>query len=61
MSFHHKLRETFLEIARREPERCVVIDGTQAPEQVKAVIWQTVRERFGLTDTIVAPAVQVAS
>jgi dTMP kinase len=61
LSFHHKLRETFLEIARREPERCVVIDGTQAPEQVKAVIWQTVRERFGLTDTIVAPAVQVAS
>lgn len=61
LSFHHKLRETFLEIARREPERCVVIDGTQAPEQVKAVIWQTVRERFGPTDTIVAPAVQVAS
>ncbi len=61
LSFHHKLRETFLEIARREPERCVVIDGMEAPELVKAAIWQSVRDRFGLTDATAAPAVQVAS
>jgi len=61
LTFHQKLRETFLEIARREPQRCVVVDGTQSLEQVGEAIWREVRERFGLADTTIASAVQVAS
>lgn len=61
LSFHQKLRDTFLEIARREPRRCVVVDGTQSPEQVREAIWHNVRERFSLPDAPVAEAVQVAS
>lgn len=61
LTFHQKLRETFLEIARREPRRCVVVDGTQPSEQVGETIWRAVSERFALADAAGAPAVQVAS
>jgi dTMP kinase len=42
--FHQRLREGFLDIARREPGRCVVIDAGGAVEQVqdavRAAVWQ---------------------
>jgi dTMP kinase len=46
LRFHEQLREGFLEIARGEPQRCVVIDGAGAPEQVAARIWSAVVRRF---------------
>ena len=46
--FHERLREFFKELARREPERCVLIDTTAPAEQVAASIWSAVAGRFGL-------------
>ncbi len=40
--FHLKLRQAFLDIAAKEPQRCAVIDASGAPEDVQAIIWQTV-------------------
>ena len=34
IEFHEKVREAFLDIASRNPERCRVIDAMQAPEDV---------------------------
>ena len=48
IAFHNKIRNAFLDIARREPARCVVI-ATSAPlDQVAAQILETVRTRLSL-------------
>jgi dTMP kinase len=44
--FHRRLREAFLEIARDEPGRCVVVDGSRDVELVAADVWRIVTERF---------------
>ncbi len=46
LDFHRRLREGFLDIARREPERCVVVDAAQPPEIVSAAILDAVRNRL---------------
>ena len=45
-AFHEALREAFLDIARQEPERCVVIDANREPDLVDADIWRVVQERL---------------
>lgn len=44
---HQALREAFLDIARREPERCRVIDAGGDVAAVHAAIRAAVAERFG--------------
>jgi dTMP kinase len=44
--FHERLRTAFLEIARAEPERCVVIDARPRAEAVEAAVWAAVGERL---------------
>jgi dTMP kinase len=39
VDFHRKLRDGYLAIARREPERCVLIDAADTPESVAGHIW----------------------
>jgi len=46
--FHEKLRQAFLDIARRNPDRCQVIDAAQDPDAVAAAIWSAVARRFAL-------------
>lgn len=48
LDFHRRLRDGFLDIARREPERCVVIDATADIEAVASAIRDAVATRFGL-------------
>jgi len=48
LDFHCRLRDGFLDIARREPGRCVVIDGAASPEEVQQAIRAVVRERLGV-------------
>jgi len=48
MEFHHNLRRGFLEIAAREPERCVVIDADADIETIHRQIVQVVEERLGI-------------
>ncbi|HEY4114507.1 MAG TPA: dTMP kinase [Rhizomicrobium sp.] len=47
-SFHERIRRAFLEIAKSEPDRCVVVDAAAPSEQVSAEIWRTVAAKFGL-------------
>ena len=47
-AFHRRLREGYLDIARREPERCAVIEADGAIEEVEAKILVTVGERLGI-------------
>lgn len=44
-AFHARLREAFLEIAAREPERCTVIDASGSVEAVGEAIWAAVSAR----------------
>ena len=44
--FHEKLRDAYLAIAAREPDRCVVIDASVAKDAVANAIWQTVQSRL---------------
>lgn len=44
---HRRLRAAFLDIARAEPDRCVVIDASGSPDSVERAIWSAVRARFG--------------
>lgn len=44
--FHERVRSGFLEIARREPGRCAVIDATQGIDEVAAAIAHAVSQRF---------------
>jgi len=46
--FHERLRQAFLDIARRNPERCHVIDASGSEDQVAAAIFQTVAAHFDL-------------
>ncbi|UCH73029.1 MAG: dTMP kinase [Rhodospirillales bacterium] len=49
LAFHERLRDGFNEIARNEPERCVVIDATLDEDAVHAAIVATVAERFAVS------------
>lgn len=46
--YHERLREAYLDIAREEPTRCVVIGAAPQVDVVAAKIWDIVRERLGL-------------
>ena len=46
LAFHENLRKAFLDIASREPIRCVVINADQTPEQVHRDIIAVLKERF---------------
>ena len=47
-AFHERLRLGFLEIAKAEPARCVVIDAGGDIDTVAALVWAAVRNRFAL-------------
>jgi dTMP kinase len=44
--YHDRLRQAFLGIAEREPDRCVVIDAGRNADVVEADVWCVVAERF---------------
>lgn len=48
MGFHQRLRKGYLEIAAREPERCVVLDAARSIEDIHRNIVKVVSERLGL-------------
>jgi dTMP kinase len=47
LDFHARIRAAFLEIADQEPERCVVIDAVQTPEQVLHAALAEIDARLG--------------
>jgi dTMP kinase len=46
VEFHQKLRQAYLAIAAAEPDRCVVIDASEAKEAVARKIWNAVGARL---------------
>lgn len=46
LAFHATIRAAFLEIARQNPERCIVIDATAPEEDVAARVWSDILDRF---------------
>ena len=46
LEFHQKLREAYLALAAREPERCVVIDTSEPRVSVAMQIWTVVGQRL---------------
>lgn len=46
--FHQRLRDGFLDIAMREPDRCVVIDATQDIDSVQKMVRQAVAKNLGM-------------
>jgi dTMP kinase len=49
LPFHQRLRAGFLDIAKRFPERCVIIDATQDIQAIHRQILKVVETRFGVT------------
>lgn len=48
VAFHQRLRNGFLEIARLEPSRCIVIDATQPEDAVHEIVVEVVCARLGV-------------
>ncbi|HVV65806.1 MAG TPA: dTMP kinase [Rhizomicrobium sp.] len=46
--FHERLRQAFLDIARRSPDRCVVVDASASEQEVARAVWDAAARRFGL-------------
>lgn len=46
LAFHRTLRQAYLDIAAAEPQRCVVLDGSQAPAALAKSAWTAIRERL---------------
>ena len=47
LKFHQRVREGFLEIARREPERFLIVDGRKEVEELHTLILGEVLGRLG--------------
>jgi dTMP kinase len=43
IEFHHKVRQAYHELARREPQRFRLIDGRGTPDAIAAKVWEEVR------------------
>lgn len=46
LAFHQRLRDGFLDVARRHPDRCVVVDAAGDVEVVAARLWAAVEARL---------------
>lgn len=46
LSYHAALRQAFLDIAREEPERCVVVDARHPESAVAEDVWESVMDRL---------------
>ncbi|MBZ0215820.1 MAG: dTMP kinase [Fimbriimonadaceae bacterium] len=44
--FHKKLRDSFLDLARAEPDRFVVIDATKSVTEIAEAIWVSVNDKL---------------
>ena len=52
MKFHTRLRQAFLDIAKNDPNRCVVFDGQVPPDELAKRIWELVSQRYSLAPKV---------
>ena len=48
VAFHERMRKSFLDIARRHHDRCIVIAADQSEDAVAEAVWTAVKTRFRL-------------
>lgn len=46
LSFHEKLREAYLQIAKDDPQRCALIDANADPKTVAVRVWAALRDHL---------------
>ncbi len=46
LDFHQRLRAGYLALAKREPQRCLVIDAALPPAEIAAAVWRAVEARL---------------
>ena len=46
LDWHRRLRDSFLAIAKANPDRCVIIPAAQPEDALEAAIWDVVSRRF---------------
>ena len=49
VDFQHKLRKSFLDLARKEAERIQIIDGDKSPQEIAAQIFEIVNKLVDMT------------
>ena len=49
IEFHRRLRQSFLDIAKSEPERCTVLNGAQGPDMVLAQAMDVIDKKMAVT------------
>jgi dTMP kinase len=47
-AFHERMRACYLAIARKHPERCIVLDASAGEDALADAVWNTVAKRFKL-------------
>ena len=48
LSFHQNLRKGFIEIARNDPNRCYIVDGSAKIDNIRRNILKKTEQHFGL-------------
>lgn len=48
LAFHQKLHKGFLALAKKHPERCVIIDASQSIDAIHAQILKVIEQRYGV-------------
>jgi dTMP kinase len=46
VEFYERVSEGYRELARREPARICLLDGSRSPDEIESEIWGEVSERF---------------
>ncbi len=49
ISFHHRVRKGYLEMAKKEPDRWFVVDSSQPKRRISKLIWQKVQSYLPLS------------
>jgi len=44
--FYERVRQGYLELAKQEPNRIVLIDGSQSADKIAGQIWDIISQRF---------------
>jgi len=47
--FHRRVRAGYLELAEKEPERVIVIDGTKSIKEIHQDIMKNMKQRYDLS------------
>jgi len=55
--FHQALRQAFLDIAAKNPNRCIVVDAARPLEAVETEIWEAIRQRL-MPELLASPSPQ---